>query len=176
MATMFPQHVDFPDGRYGERTVWEALRDQLPDDVVVWYSVRVLDGESEREIDLLVGWPGVGFAAIEVKGGRVGRTSRAGTPPGAGGSHRIEDPVAQVQDARHHLTNRLGEHGVAAQRAVRARWVHMVAFPAMTVPAVVGDARLPARHRRRPGRPRPRRRARQGRDQRPRHGLRPAGR
>lgn len=131
---MFPTDVDFPAGRHGERTVWEALRDQLPDEVVVWYSVRVLDGAREREIDLLVGWPGVGFAAIEVKGGRVGRTEEGWYSSGAGGSHRIEDPVAQVQDARHHLTNRLREHGVAAQRAVAARWVHVVAFPAMTVP------------------------------------------
>ncbi|WP_447925948.1 NERD domain-containing protein [Georgenia muralis] len=132
---MIPEHVDFPDGRYGERTVWEALRDQLPDGVVVWYSVPVLDGEREREVDLLVGWPGVGFAVVEVKGGHVGRDAQGWFSSGASGTRRLEDPVVQVQAARHHLTSRLHEHGVAAQRAVRARWVHMVALPAITVPS-----------------------------------------
>lgn len=44
--------------------MWQALKDQLPDDVVLFAGLRLLDGTQECEIDLLVAWPGLGLAAI----------------------------------------------------------------------------------------------------------------
>ena len=62
---------DFQDGQLAEKALWDALRDQLPDDVVLAHSVQVRHVRAEHEIDILVLWPGVSLAAIEVKGGLV---------------------------------------------------------------------------------------------------------
>ena len=46
--------------------------------------LRIQEAAHEHEIDLLVAWPGVGLAAIEVKGGHITRdagTWHQGTPP-----------------------------------------------------------------------------------------------
>ncbi|WP_186764298.1 nuclease-related domain-containing protein [Arthrobacter yangruifuii] len=66
-----PEEPDFQDGHLAEQAVWNALRAQLPDDVVLAHSVQLRHGRAEHEIDVLVLWPGVGVAVLEVKGGRV---------------------------------------------------------------------------------------------------------
>ena len=72
-----PDEPDFQDGQLAEKALWDALRDQLPDDVVLTHSVQVRHGRAEHEIDILVLWPGVGLAAIEVRA--VGSQSRTGS-------------------------------------------------------------------------------------------------
>ncbi|WP_432396476.1 nuclease-related domain-containing protein [Pseudarthrobacter sp. L19] len=67
-----PEEPEFGEGQVAEEAVWKALKRSLPDDVVLAHSVQVRDGRAEHEIDILVLWPGVGMAAIEVKGGKVG--------------------------------------------------------------------------------------------------------
>jgi hypothetical protein len=67
-----PEKPEFGEGQLAEKVVSEALRGSLPEDCVLAHSVQVRDGRAEHEIDLLVLWPGVGMAAIEVKGGKVG--------------------------------------------------------------------------------------------------------
>lgn len=66
-----PDQTDFPDGHHAEKALWDTLRAQLPHDVVLAHSVHVRHGRAEHEFDVLVLWPGVGLAAIEVKGGRI---------------------------------------------------------------------------------------------------------
>lgn len=73
MARCFPPAPEFGDGRHGERAVWEALRAALPAEVALLYSRWIVEPGREYEIDVLVAWPGVGLAAIEVKGGHVAR-------------------------------------------------------------------------------------------------------
>lgn len=135
-----PPHLYPPDPRFAgatagaraERAVWAALRDTLPDDAALFANLGVLDGAREHEIDLLVVWPGVGLAVIEVKGGHVERRDGGwyqGRPPNV---HPI-DPVRQAQDARHALTRWLDRNG--ARAAARARAAHLVALPHTTVPA-----------------------------------------
>ena len=68
-----PEEPEFGEGHLAEKAVWSALRDSLPDDCVLAHSVNLRDGRSEYEIDLLVLWPNVGMAAIEVKGGHASR-------------------------------------------------------------------------------------------------------
>src|SRR6478736_1223982 len=102
MPRLYPPAPDFRDTGGAERSGWEALRDQLPDDVALFAGVRLQADEIEREIDLLVAWPGVGLAAIEVKGGHVVRTHGQWWQ-GSGAQRHPIDPVYQVQQARHAL-------------------------------------------------------------------------
>ncbi len=106
--------------------VWEALRDQLPDDAALFHSVNLLDGNREQEIDLLVAWPGVGLAAIEVKGGRISRDGDGWHQESGGQRRRISSPVVQAQNGRHALTRYLERH---ASAAARSRAAHLVVFP-----------------------------------------------
>ena len=139
MPRLYPEDPVFRDDVGAERTVWEALRDQLPDDVALFAGVGLQDGATEREIDLLVAWPGVGIAVIEVKGGHV--TREAGTWWQGSGERRHEiDPVRQVQDARHVLHQLLVRYGYDA---ARARTAHVVALPHVHVPQDWAAPELP---------------------------------
>ncbi|MBX9245344.1 NERD domain-containing protein [Actinotalea ferrariae] len=130
MPRLFPVQPDFDDATRAERRVWEDLRDQLPDDAALFHHVPLQLGSREGEIDLLVAWPGVGLAVIEVKGGRVVRDAEGWWQGPADTAHRI-DPVRQVQDARHMLRRYLGQHRSPASQA---RCVQLVAFPNVRVP------------------------------------------
>ena len=99
MPRLYPPSPRFPpDDGGAEHAVWRALADQLPDDVALFHGLRIQEAAHEHEIDLLVAWPGVGLAAIEVKGGHI--TRDAGTWHQANPPLRI-DPFGQVQAARH---------------------------------------------------------------------------
>ena len=45
MAHLYPTEPEFADDRRAERTVWEALRDQLPDDAALFHSVGLIENE-----------------------------------------------------------------------------------------------------------------------------------
>ena len=120
MTRCYPSEPEFGENGRAERVVWEALRDQLPDDAALFHSVNLLDREREQEIDLLVAWPGVGLAAIEVKGGYVTRDAD-GWHQGSGAQRHDIDPVAQAQDGRHILTRFLSARGADASGARAAR-------------------------------------------------------
>jgi hypothetical protein len=136
MTRTYPAEPRFADPVGAERAVWEALAAQLPDDAALVHGIGLQEGSAEREIDILVVWPGHGLAVIEVKGGQVRRDANGwhqGTAPHV---HRI-DPVVQARDARHTLTRLLGRRRVDA---ARARTVHLIALPHVVVPP---DADLP---------------------------------
>ena len=139
MPRTFPEHPAFPEDGGAERRVWEALRDHLPDHAVLLAGTALQDGGAEREIDLLVVWPGVGVAAIEVKGGHVSRGGGAWWQGSGAARHRI-DPVGQVQSAKHTLLRLLEQHGLAA---ARTRTAHLVALPHVFVPAVWDAPEVP---------------------------------
>jgi len=132
MPRLYPPSPRFPpDDGGAEHAVWRALADQLPDDVALFHGLRIQEAAHEHEIDLLVAWPGVGLAAIEVKGGYITRdagTWHQGNPPH---EHRI-DPFGQVQAARHALTRWLAARN---HPAARARTAHLAAFPHTRIPA-----------------------------------------
>lgn len=122
-----PAEPDFGEGHSAERVVWEKLCQDLPDDAVVAHSVQVRDGRAECEIDLLVFWPGVGLAAIEVKGGLIsidgGVWHQSGGPDG---KRRIKSPVVQSQSSVHAfqtwMEKQLGSR-------ISSRFAYMVCFP-----------------------------------------------
>src|SRR5665811_1415248 len=78
MPHLYPPSPRFPpDDGGAEHAVWRALADQLPDDVALFHGLRIQEAAHEHEIDLLIAWPGVGLAAIEVKGGHITRDAGA---------------------------------------------------------------------------------------------------
>ncbi|WP_456844353.1 NERD domain-containing protein [Cellulomonas sp. P5_C6] len=139
MPRLYPEEPRFRDDVGAERAVWEALRDQLPDDVALFADVGLQDGSTEREVDLLVAWPGVGLAVIEVKGGHVTRED-GGWWQGSGVNRHAIDPVHQVQQARHVLHELLRRAGLDA---ARARSAHLVALPHTFVPRDWAAPELP---------------------------------
>ena len=103
-----PEEPEFGDGQVAEKAVWDALKNSLPDDVVLAHSVQVRDGRAEHEIDILVLWPGVGMAAIEVKGGRVAVENGQWLQSDRSGAHKIQSPVAQSQGSLHAFKHWIG--------------------------------------------------------------------
>ncbi|MBA3338493.1 MAG: NERD domain-containing protein [Geodermatophilaceae bacterium] len=63
---LIPEDPDYVNK--SERGFAEALRDQLPDDAVMFVNQRFTDHEQDREADVIVAWPGFGIAVIEVTG------------------------------------------------------------------------------------------------------------
>lgn len=122
----FPPEPQWRAGRAAERRVWEVLREQLPGNAALLYSVGMIERAAEYEADLVVAWPGAGVAVIEVKGGHVSRREGQWYQSSGGEMHPMRDPVAQAQDCKHVLHLLLVQHGSAA---AAARTVHLVAFP-----------------------------------------------
>lgn len=126
-----PEKPEFGEGQLAEKVVWEALRNSLPDDCVLAHSVQVRDVRAEHEIDLLVLWPGLGMAAIEVKGGKVGVENGQWYQSDRSGKHRIQSPVAQSQNSQHAfktwLEGRLGSK-------LSSRFAYLVSLPYTDVP------------------------------------------
>ncbi|WP_104161522.1 nuclease-related domain-containing DEAD/DEAH box helicase [Arthrobacter sp. ZGTC212] len=126
-----PDQPDFPDGHHAERALWDALRSQLPDDVVLAHSVHVRHGRAEHEIDILVLWPGVGLAAIEVKGGRITVENGKWHQSDGNAKRGLQSPIAQSQGAQHafkeFITGVLGT-------PLTSRFAYMACFPYTHVP------------------------------------------
>ena len=127
-----PPHPEFGDGQIAEKAVWDLLKTHLPDDVVLAHSVQVRHGRAEHEIDILVLWPGVGLAAIEVKGGLVtnehGQWFQSG---GADGKRKLQDPLAQSQGSMHAFKEWITDQSGSK---LTSRFVYMAAFPYSAVP------------------------------------------
>lgn len=129
----------FGDGAQAEYAVWDVLREQLPDDAALFYAVRLIEGDRQQEIDLLVAWPGVGIAALEVAGGLVTRDA-SGWSEGSGEERTAIDPEAEMRDERHMLQRMLEDR---RSPAATAHTVHMVALPHTPVPATWDAPDLP---------------------------------
>lgn len=125
-----------------EQEVWEGLREQLPDDAVLIAGQRVTADGEEVEADLLVLWPGIGIAVIEVKGGRVSLRDGRWYQADRRGTHELaRSPIAQAQRAKHRILEYLAS---TSSRPV-GRAVHMVALPYTQLPP---DWRTPEASRR----------------------------
>jgi len=130
MARRFPEDPEFPPGRAAEAVVFETLADNLPDEAAVFWSIPFTDDDGETEADVIVAWPAVGVAVIEVKGGHV--SLRHGEWMQSG--HRLRrSPILQAQDARHAMLRYLKRRPEWPWR--RPRSVHLAAFPFTGLPA-----------------------------------------
>ena len=124
-----------------ERVVWDRLVEQLPDDAVLFANRRFTDRDGDSEADLVVAWPDVGIAVIEIKGGHVS-LDRDGVWHQSGGAEgRRVDPVAQALRCRYALRDYLDAHPGWGRGHVRSR--HLVAFPYSHVAADVRTTDCP---------------------------------
>jgi hypothetical protein len=126
-----PDDPEFGEGFHAEKAVWEALKSSLPDDCVLAHSVQIREGRSEHEIDLLVLWPNVGMAAIEVKGGQVSINDGQWYQSDRSQKRKIQSPVAQSQSSLHALKNWLEDQ---LGSRISSRSVYMVSLPYTDVP------------------------------------------
>ncbi len=115
-----------------ERVVWEALAAQLPDDAHLLADQRLTVGPQETEIDVLVLWPGVGIAVIEVKGGLVSVHDGIWRQSDRSGAHDLRrSPIDQAQAGKHQLLEWLRPR---LSRPV-GRAAHLAILPFTTLPA-----------------------------------------
>ncbi len=107
--------------------VFEALAESLPEEAMLFHSVQLRDRSAEHEIDLLVLWPQVGIAAIEVKGGLISSSDGYWYQSDAKGKHRLKlSPMAQVQSSAHALKEVL--YPLMGTR-LTSRMAHIVTLP-----------------------------------------------
>lgn len=104
MVTLIPEEPDFGKSS-AEAAVWKALKRQLPDSATLIHGQRVTTATKDVEIDVLVLWPGLGIAVIEVKGGRIDVVDGTWyTYDGKKKRHRLkQSPIDQAMVAKHGL-------------------------------------------------------------------------
>ena len=70
MAKIFPEDLSYYSLTGSEELMIDALRKQLSDDYIVFYSIRWNDEGEDSECDLLIFHENFGFICLEVKGGK----------------------------------------------------------------------------------------------------------
>ncbi len=136
-ARVFPDEPHFASA--SEQLFVRTLQEQLPDDAVLFCNLRFSDRAEDREADLIVGWPGVGVAVIEVKGGSV--SLRDGQWWQTGGKSKAIDPVGQARACKYLLHQHL--HGHPRWSRGKLRTAHLVALPTTVLPDDVTAPDLP---------------------------------
>src|SRR3954454_12499953 len=128
-ARRFPEAPVFAS--HAEQLFADALQEHLPDDAVLFCGQRFSDRKQDREADLIVAWPGVGVAVIEVKGGSVylqdGEWRQSGRT-----IDKVIHPVDQARICKYALRDYLDGH--PRWSAGNPRLGHLVALPTTTLP------------------------------------------
>jgi len=110
MARMLPQRLRLETKSDAERRLYHALQRSLPDDFVVFHSVRWLaqdpqSGPREGETDFIIAHPTLGILVLEVKGGCI-RYDGA-LAQWYSNDIPIKDPVLQARESKHSLLGKL---------------------------------------------------------------------
>lgn len=110
MARMVPTPI-LPTQSPAEDRLYEALHDQLPDDVVVYHGIewlRLGRRPEEGEADFLVAHPDLGLLVIEVKGGhlRYDPATRRWFRP-SNRDKLVKDPFTQARNCMHWVKDEL---------------------------------------------------------------------
>lgn len=144
MAKMIPE-IRVEKGARGERRLYRALKEHLPDDYTVFHSLPFLSIEEgrgiyEHEIDFLVVHRELGFLDIEVKGGSeiryMQKQKKWISVANDGKEHTInKDPYRQASDNIHWLTREIMKRGILGAGAEEFPFSHgfAVAFPDASV-------------------------------------------
>ena len=118
MATMYPQRLPASGKSDAERKLFDLLRDHLPNDYTVIWSIDWTvprspsygGGASESEIDFLLLHPDKGILVLEVKGGGVGYDGSLHewyTIDRNNKRSSIKDPFEQAKDGKYTLLREL---------------------------------------------------------------------
>ncbi len=133
MARMYPAKFPYPNDpmKAGERDTYNAFK-QLPDDWVVFYSVRWQavrsDRQADGEADFVLAHPQYGILECEVKGGKEIKIED-GTWYSLGGGewHRIASPFEQAMASKYALREYLNTK--VKKYSKGAPIGHFVVFP-----------------------------------------------
>src|SRR5215213_1379178 len=143
MGRMYPPMLDPQDTRIprSEHVVFDALRDQLDDDFVVFHSAAWL-GKGDRnelsdgEADFVVAHPTLGLLILEVKGGRIRFEPNTHGGYGQGQwlsvdyfdrTHKLKDPFDQAKRSKHALAKKIEE--ISGSLIGKFSYGHAVLFP-----------------------------------------------
>lgn len=134
MAGMYPNRVHVHTKSEAERRLYEAFRDGLPDDYVVFHSVAWLarntrGGARDGETDFVIAHPWHGVLIVEVKGGRIRYDGTTGQ--WWSNENAIDDPFEQAKRSKYSLLEKLKDLPYW-----RDRWLtigHAVAYPDVVV-------------------------------------------
>ena len=142
MAHMYPRVLLDADVKSnGERNVFDALRDGLPDEWDAFHSASIMvrdaaHGAQDDETDFVLCHPERGIVSLEVKGGGLecnrGEWFRLDR---SGGRERMRDPFGQALDHRYELARKIAQ--VEGWRRRKLFVVHALAFPDITVHELV---------------------------------------
>lgn len=116
MARMYPERIPesiaLDPAREAERTVYEALQDDLDAKYRVFGWVPLLNVNSQArqgEVDFIVLDPQRGYLAVEVKGGAIGRDEQGQwtSTDRFGNVHPIRDPFDQARQGQYRVRDEL---------------------------------------------------------------------
>ena len=133
----YPAEPIFADP--SERVVWEALMKQLPADAVIICNLKILEINLEFEMDLVVLWPEVGAAVLEVKGGKVTPNEDSTFTQKDARESREIDPMGQATKNMHALKRYLGLKSSVQHFAARP----VVVLPYTDIPSSYSRPTIP---------------------------------
>ncbi|MGN0077644.1 MAG: NERD domain-containing protein [Coriobacteriales bacterium] len=152
MATMIPAHMIEDNGSYGEREIFNLLKDELPPEYYVFHSLpwkrKKASDIEEGESDFIVFHKDKGMVSIEVKSGGVECSGGAWTyiRTDNGARYDMKDPMKQADNCKHYLVELV--KGATRDRRNGERqscWVSSaVWFPSITEDELRGE--LPANY------------------------------
>lgn len=139
MARMYPNQLSPDTTSNAEQLLYEAFRDQLEDDYMVFHSVAWLSQDQDGrprdgEADFVIAHPERGVLVVEVKGGTISYDSASGKWTSIDRNkrrHGIKDPFAQARDNKYILLDALKRRLSQPKRRINIG--HAVAFPSVLV-------------------------------------------
>ena len=137
MPRSYPAEPTFADP--SERVVWEMLMKQLPVDAAIICNLKILEANLEFEMDLVVLWPEVGAAVIEVKGGKVTPNEDSTFTQKDARESREIDPMGQATKNMHALKRFLGLKSSVQHFAARP----VVVLPYADIPSAYSRPTIP---------------------------------
>ena len=137
MPRSYPAEPTFADP--SERVVWEMLMKQLPVDAVIICNLKILEVNLEFEMDLVVLWPEVGAAVLEVKGGKVTPNEDSTFTQKDARESREIDPMGQATKNMHALKRFLGLKSSVQHFAARP----VVVLPYADIPSSYSRPTIP---------------------------------
>ena len=134
MAQMLPRRLRLETKSAAERRLYEAFRDDLPNEHVVFHSVRWLardprSGAEDGEADFIIAHPDLGILVLEVKGGAI--RYDGGMAQWFSKDNPVKDPVDQARRSKYSLLDKL--KGLPTWRDCWITLGHAVAFPDVAV-------------------------------------------